>query len=140
MITLNAKEYLNRVRFADRLINVKDKELHRLRLSITQMSPQTNGDRVKSSNTTDFTQTVDKIVDLQNEINSEIDDLICMKNDVRSKINGLDDAIYILVLTEYYLNCETFEKTAETIGCSDRWIRALHGKALQAFRKKYNMD
>lgn len=104
------------------------------------MSPQTNGERVKSSNTTDFTQTVDKIVDLQNEINSEIDELICMKNDVRNKINGLDDAVYILVLTEYYLNFETFEKTAETIGCSDRWIRALHGRALQAFRKKYNMD
>ena len=36
MITLNAKEYLNHVRFVDRLINVKDKELHRLRLSYGQ--------------------------------------------------------------------------------------------------------
>lgn len=47
--TMNAKEYLNRVRFADISINTKSDELYHLKLKSLQVSPQSQGERVQSS-------------------------------------------------------------------------------------------
>ena len=136
---VTAKEYLNQVRLADRQIKVKLSELHSLKLNSAQISPQAKTDRVQTSSTCDVMKTVDKIVDMQNEINREIDNLVDLKREVRGKINQLDDNRYVLILTEYYINGKTWEKVAEDNNFSDRHVRRLHGWALQAFRKKYDL-
>ena len=137
---MTAKEYLNRVRLTDKRIKIKNEELYHLQLSIAQISPQTNTERVKSSNESGFMQTVDKIIDLQTDINAEIDKLVDLKNEARNKINQLDDERYIIVLTEYYINCKTFEQTAIDNNYSKRHVLRLHGWALQSFRKKYDTE
>lgn len=135
----SAKEYLNSVRLADRRIKIKIEELHQLQLNVDQIIPQTTGERVQSSNKGSFTKTVDKIVDLQNKINSEIDSLLELKSDVRNKINQLSDERFIVVLTDYYINCKTWEQVAKDNNYTERHIRRLHGWALQKFRKKFDM-
>lgn len=135
----SAKEYLNSVRLADRRIKIKIEELHQLQLNVDQIIPQTTGERVQSSNKGSFTKTVDKIVDLQNKINSEIDSLLELKSDVRNKINQLSDERFIVVLTDYYINCKTWAEVSKSIGYEERYTRKLHGWALQKFRKKFNM-
>lgn len=135
----SAKEYLNSVRLADRRIKIKIEELYQLQLNVDQIIPQTTGERVQSSNKGSFTKTVDKIVDLQNKINSEIDSLLELKSDVRNKINQLSDERFIVVLTDYYINCKTWAEVSKSIGYEERYTRKLHGWALQKFRKKFNM-
>lgn len=135
----SAKEYLNSVRLADRRIKIKIEELHQLQLNVDQIIPQTTGERVQSSNKGNFTKTVDKIVDLQNKINSEIDSLLELKSEVRNKINQLSDERFIVVLTDYYINCKTWEQVAKDNNYTDRHVYRLHGLALQNFRKKFNM-
>ena len=135
----SAKEYLNSVRLADRRIKIKIEELHQLQLNVDQIIPQTTGERVQSSNKGTFTKTVDKIVDLQNKINSEIDSLLELKSEVRNKINQLSDERFIVVLTDYYINCKTWEQVAKDNNYTDRHVYRLHGLALQNFRKKFNM-
>ena len=135
----SAKEYLNSVRLADRRIKIKIEELCQLQLNVDQIIPQTTGERVQSSNKGSFTKTVDKIVDLQNKINSEIDSLLELKSDVRNKINQLSDERFIVVLTDYYINCKTWAEVSKSIGYEERYTRKLHGWALQKFRKKFNM-
>ncbi len=135
----SAKEYLSSVRLADRHIKIKEEELHQLQLNIAQISPQTTGERVQSSNKSSFTQTIDKIVDLHNEINSEITSLVELKSEVRNKINQLSDKRFIIVLTDYYINCKTWEQVAKDNNYTDRHVYRLHGLALQNFRKKFNM-
>lgn len=78
---------------------------------------------------------VDRIADLQAEINREIDNLVRLKTEIRSKINALDDYRYIAILTEYYINCQRWEDIAESMEMSVRHTLRLHGEALQAFRK-----
>lgn len=129
----NAKEYLNSVRLADKRIKIKNEELHQLQLNIAQTSPQSTGERVQSSNKSSFTQTVDKIVDLQAEISSEIDSLVELKAEARNQINQLSDERFIIVLTDYYINCKTWEQVAKDNGYSLRYIFKLHGKALRTF-------
>lgn len=132
---MTAKEYLNSVRKADRQINVKHKELSYLALKVAQISPQTKAERVLSSSSTDPMKIVDKIVDLQTEINSEIDELVKLRAEVLNKINQLNDERYRNVLTEYYINCETWEQVSKTLKYDLRYVFKLHAKALNAFDK-----
>ena len=136
---LNAKEYLNQIRDLDTLIDVKCKTRAQLEIKAQQVSSPELKERVLSSGTSGFAQTVDKIVDLDNEISQQIDDLLKLQSDAINKINQLSDKKHIAILTEYYLNQETWERVADIMKLSVRHIHRLHGKALQEFRKKFNM-
>lgn len=136
MITLNAKEYLNRVRFADISINTKNDELYHLKLKSLQVSPQSQGERVQSSGSGgDFAKIIDKIVLLQDKINEEIDRLVELKEQARTFIHMLTDERYKTVLTEYYLNHKTWEQVADCMNYDLRWVYRIHGKALKEFNK-----
>lgn len=139
MIALNAKEYLNRVRFADISINTKNDELYHLKLKSLQVSPQSQGERVQSSGSGgDFTKIIDKIVLLQAKINEEVDQLVELKEQARTLIHMLTDERYKTVLTEYYLNHKTWEQVADCMNYDLRWVYRIHGKALKEFSKVLN--
>lgn len=139
MIALNAKEYLNRVRFADISINTKNDELYHLKLKSLQVSPQSQGERVQSSGSGgDFTKIIDKIFLLQDKINEEVDQLVELKEQARTLIHMLTDERYKTVLTEYYLNHKTWEQVADCMNYDLRWVYRIHGKALKEFSKVLN--
>lgn len=137
---MTAKGYLNQVRLADRQINVKLEELSKLRQKIAQRSAQLQKDKVVSSGVVDFTKTIDKIVDLEREIDSEIDALVELKRETRAKINTLNDKRYVIVLTEYYINGKTFEQISADNYWSDRHVRRLHRWALEEFGKIFELN
>lgn len=140
MQDISAKEYLKSIRTLDMAIKVKEEELYRLKLNIASLAPQTTGERVMNSSTTDMMSTVDKIVDMQAVINAEIDRLVNLKEEARSKINQLKDTRYVSLLTDYYINCKTWEQVAEDMGYDLRWVYRLHGRALQSFSKIFEID
>lgn len=131
----NAKDYLNSVRMLNTAIKVKESELYQLKLNIASLSPQTTGERVKSSSSGDIMKTVDKIVDMQAEINAEIDRLVDLKKEVRLKVNQLTDSRYVDILIDYYINCKTWEEVANDLKYNLRWVYRLHDRALQSFSK-----
>ena len=135
MQDISAKEYLKSIRTLDMAIKVKEEELYRLKLNIASLSPQTTGERVMNSSTSDMMSTVDQIVDMQAVINAEIDRLVNLKEEARSKINQLKDTRYVSLLTDYYINCKTWEQVADDMGYDLRWVYRLHGRALQSFSK-----
>lgn len=137
--TMNAKEYLNRVRFADISINTKSDELYHLKLKSLQVSPQSQSERVQSSGSGgDFTKIIDKIFLLQDKINEEVDRLVELKDQARTLIHRLTDERYKTVLTEYYLNHKTWEQVANCMNYDLRWVYRIHGKALKEFSKVLN--
>ena len=83
---MTAKEYLQQARTLDLLINAKQDELHALRLTATSVSSPVLGDKVKSGGTNNAMQIVDKIIALQEIINSDIDRLVDIKADMHEKI------------------------------------------------------
>lgn len=142
--TAKAKEYLKSIRTLDRTIKIKNEELRSLQLNLAQISSQPLNERVLSSNTSDTMKAIDTIVDMQVEIRREICNLVHLKNEARNKINQLSDSRYIDILTDYYINCKTWEQVEEDMNTREykyslRHIYRLHGDALQEFREKFNM-
>ena len=133
---MTAKEYLMRVRNLDKLINSKCREIDSLQKQIISLQSVQVCERVITSQTGDSMQrTIERIIDMQSEINSEIDRLIDLKAEVSNKINQLTDNRYITVLTDYFINCMTFEDIANEEKYSRRQITRLFGNALQSFQK-----
>lgn len=127
------KRYLRQARELDILIHTKQDEKAKLRELAEGLSSPRIGDRVASGKGNTSMQTVDKIVDLQTEIDEEIAELVSLIGEIHAKIELLENPIEKAVLTERYINVKSWEEIAEIIGYSDRNTRYLHGRALLNF-------
>lgn len=136
---MTAKEYLKQAKTLDMEINAKVEELHQLKLKAACVQGVAITERVVSSHDNSSNKTIDKIVDLQNEINAEVDELVDLQAEIRAKIANVYNLTYISVLTNLYINCLTIEKTAEKMGSDRSTICRWHGQALQVFRKENKM-
>lgn len=136
---MTAKEYLNQARTINRLINVKKSELNNNEVTAKAISSPKLGDKVQTSSTNNVMRTVDKIIDLQNQIKDEINKLMDLKIEIRSKINCLDNDLDVVILTERCINCKTWQQIANDNHFDERHVRRLYGLALQSFRKKFDM-
>ena len=136
---MTAREYLYQAKNLDDYINAKTKELSQLRSKIRNISAvKYDGINVKSSNRHDFTDAVDSLIKLENNINKDIDRLVYMKAEISKMIDQLNDNRYKAVLTRYYLNNEKFDDIAKDMKYSFRQTLRLHGYALEEFRKIYS--
>lgn len=137
---MTAKEYLKQVEKINRLINSKLTELSRLRHNMESLSsPTLSADKVRSSGVNNSMSTVDKIMDLERTIDSEIDKLIDLKAEIHKKIHCICNPDFITLLTYVYINGLTLERTAEVMEKSYSTICRWHGEALQIFRKETGM-
>ena len=137
---MTAKEYLQQARTLDLLINAKQDELYALRLTATSVSSPVLGDKVKSGSTNNAMQIVDKIIALQELINSEVDRLVDLKAEIHEKIEKVYNPQFIALLTDKYINGFTLEQIAERMDKSYETVRGWHGQALQVFRRENNMS
>ncbi len=135
---MNAKEYLNSVRDLDELIEIKKRELLKLREALN--SPGVNEVRVKSSTVNDRMRMVDTIVDYSSDILREIARLVGLKKEVHEKIAALSKPVYVGLMTDYYINGATWEEIAAQLHISVRHVYRIHGNALNEFRKIYNFE
>lgn len=136
---MTAKEYLNQARVLDMLINAKQSELYSLKLMATSISSPVISEKVQSGGENNAMRIIDKIVDLQNEINLEIDKLVDLKFEIREKIGNVYNQKFITLLTDKYINGFTLEQIAERMDISYTTICKLHGEALEIFRYENNM-
>lgn len=74
-----------------------------------------------------------KIIDLQHEINSDIDELVDLKRDIMRRVNAIPNTEYRLLLEKRYLCFMPWEKIAVDMGYSIQHIYRLHDWALQQF-------
>nr|UWG94013.1 MAG: Protein of unknown function (DUF722) [Bacteriophage sp.] len=136
---MTAKEYLYRIKNLDTEVNIKLEELKCLKQKSLGVQPISFEQKVKSSNGNSSNRVIDKIIDLESLINSEINELINIKAEAHDLITQLKNPKHRSLLTEYYLNNKTLEQTAETMRYSYDYIRHLHSGALSNFRKIYNL-
>ena len=136
---MTAREYLSQVKALDNLINAKEMELYKLRLSATSVSSPAFGDKVLSGGENRSMLIVDRIIAMQEEINVEIDRLISLKAEIRAKIKRVYHPQLVALLTDKYINGLTLEQIAEKMDKSYETVRGWHGEALQIFRKENDM-
>ena len=136
---MTAKEYLRSIKYLDSAINAKQAELDRLKRDMCSIRGVTyDGDKVQGG-ITDSMKIVDKIIELNNVINAEIDKLVDLKAEAHQKIEKVCNEKFISLLTDIYINGYTLEQVAERMDKSYETIRGWHGEALQIFRKENHM-
>ena len=136
---MTAKEYLRSIKYLDSAINAKQAELDRLKRDMCSIKGVTyDGDKVQGG-ITDSMKIVDKIIELNNLINAEIDKLVDLKAEAHQKIEKVCNEKFISLLTDIYINGYTFEQVAERMNITDKTVCRWHGQALQLFRKENNM-
>ena len=137
---MTAKEYLRSIKYLDNAINAKQAELDRLRHNAESIRGVSyDGDKVQGG-ITDGMKIVDKIIELNNIINVEIDRLVDLKAEAHQKIEKVCNEKFISLLTDIYINGYTFEQVAERMNSSYSTICRYHGEALQAFRYENDMS
>ena len=136
---MTAKEYLRSIKYLDHAINAKQAELYRLKRDMCSIRGISYDKDKVQGGITDSMKIVDKIIDLNNVINAEIDKLVDLKAEAHNKIEKVCNEKFISLLTDIYINGYTFEQVAERMNITDKTICRWHGQALQLFRKENNM-
>ena len=101
---MTAKEYLSRARLLDQRIDAKIEQVAALRNLVTKTT-STLSDIAPSGtrNVHRMEDIIIKIIDLANEINTDIDNLVDWKRKIMASIRSIHDPNYCTVLELRYL-------------------------------------
>ena len=134
---MTAKEYLSQARYLDARINTKIKQLEALHtLATSATSVLTGMPHSPNKATSKMADIVDKIVDLQAEINRDIDALVDLKGEMRSKLEMVPAEDYKAILEMRYLCFMSWEQIASNLGLSVPYTYKLHDRALKGFESR----
>ena len=139
---MNAKQYLRRIRFLDKMISAKLEQIEILHAQATKITVVlSNTPKVESSEEQDkLAATVAKIVDLKKALREELDEYISLKAEAIRLINSMPDCRHRLVLMHRYINGQTWEQIAVEMHYTYQWVHVLHGRALREFEKVMEHD
>ena len=127
------QEYLLQVKLYDAHINNKLEELARLKALATKITSAWRQEAVSGGGSGDrLGDTVVRIADMQNEINTAINAYIDKKKEVKRIIEQVRNPDQLSVLLKCYILHETLEQVACDMGYSYRNVCYIHGRALQA--------
>ncbi len=136
---MSSKEFLNKIRYIDMMINCKLEQVAELRSMLLPGAIRYDKDKVQTSHNADsISDTVAKVMELEEKINGDIDKLVELKSVAREKIERMENEIEKVILYKRYFGNESFENIAVECGYSWRWIHKLHNDALKNFDKIYN--
>lgn len=138
--TMTAKEYLQQIRKADRTIENKLSEISSLRVLAESVTSSWKEDVVQSSGSGDkLGDTVNRIIDLERELNADIDRLIDLKREVMKVIDQIEEP-YCDILYKRYFRYMRWEEIALEMHYTYQWVCVLHGKALLMVKELIEID
>ncbi|MCQ4735348.1 DUF1492 domain-containing protein, partial [Anaerotruncus colihominis] len=136
-LSQRAKDYFAQIRKTDRLIQRLTDTVNTLRSSLTSQSYKLKPDKVQTSGPKDtLGGTIVKIMSLEDNINTRIDELVQQKADAMRRIQNVPDQDQQNILIARYVNREKWEKIAVELNFSIAQIYRIHGAALLDFIKE----
>ena len=129
---MTAKEYLSQAKYLDMRINSKIQQLSSLNdLAKKCTSVVTGMPHSPSGSVSAMADTVNKIIDLQEEINNDIDTLVDLKRDIMELIKSVPDYEAQTILEKRYLCFLSWEQIAVDMHYSIQYAFRIHDKALE---------
>ena len=130
---MDAKEYLQQIHWLNLRIKSHMKEREELMELATSLSSPQMGDRVLSSpsGNASFQKRLEKVWDLDETINAEIDLMVDLRMQIYSVIDSLHNRNYQLVLRYRYINGYSIEKIAEETDMNRKTISRWHKEGLE---------
>ena len=133
---MRPKDYLLQVRHIDNEIDSKIKLLEDLRARAMSIGSLEVKDNVQSSGGLDFSDWMDRYVDLQKEVTDKVDELIVLKQRIISQIDKMENPLYRLILVSRYLRDMRLREIAARYNYNYSYIKNAHGNALLEFKAK----
>ena len=126
-----AQEYLEQVDKLNAMIENKAAEVEQWRGVAFGITSNSEGERVQSSGSKQkMADAVERVIDLQAEINALIDRLIDTKQEIIRTIELLNATEYD-VIHKRYIQGMTFDEIGAAKHKSKSWATTVHGRALQ---------
>ena len=136
-LSQRAKEYFAQIRKTDRLIQRLTDTVNTLRSGLTSQNYELKPDKVQTSGPKDtLGETIVKIMSLEEDINTRIDELVSMKKEAFSMISKIPDLDQQNVLVGRYIDGKKWLDIAFDLNFSISQVYKIHGKALISFSEK----
>lgn len=131
---MNTREYLGRVRRFDKMIETRLEEIERLRTMATNISPKYSEDKVQTSFSNDkIGVIIAEIAEKEDEVRS----IVRQKGTIIAQIEGIDDFLEYVVLTDKYVKGLQYKEIAGDIERTERHTMKIHDRAIANFEIKY---
>ena len=133
---MDVKEYLGQAYRIDQEISSKLEQISSLRGLATKATTVLGAEPVSGSRDPHRLQkAIDRMVDLENEINKDVDCLVETKRKIMGIVGRLGNADHRILLELRYLCFNSWADIAEKMGFGLRWVHILHGRALAEVEK-----
>lgn len=135
---MNTKEYLGQINRYDTMIKNGLDEVVRYRNMAVSITKIIDSDKVQSTPDPDrLGKAIDRVVDLEREIDSLIQQYIIARNTIVGQLNGISNTRHYDLLYKVYVLGKDLYETADEMGKSYGYIKHLHSDALNDFASKY---
>ena len=131
---MTAKDYLRSIRDSDRRINAKLDQATRLRSLAERMTSVLDPNRGSGRSSGDKTDSIDRLIDLERELDTMVNELVDKKRCAMAAIEALEDDRERDVLRFRYLNGWSWQRIAMALHCDRSTVWRWHGDALQHIR------
>lgn len=123
----------------DRRVDEAQERVERLRAKLEsgRMSAVTGMPRGGAG---DWTQTADRLIELEQAVNSRTREMVRWKLAAIDAIRGVEDDRLSEVLELYYIDGFTWDQVAERMGLDKRWVFRMHGRALMKINVPKEME
>ena len=136
-LSQRAKDYFAQIRKTDRLIQRLTDTVNTLRSGLTSQSYELKPDKVQTSGPKDtLGETIAKIMSLEDDINTRIDELVTMKKEAFNRIGNVSDKDQQNILIARYVEGAKWERIAVDLNFSIAQVYRIHGAALLDFVEK----
>ena len=142
---MTAKEYLRRIRDAERDLRSAEMDYQRARDDVMNLKAiEYDKGKVSNSHIGDLSDAISALEKYAERVNAKWDELIAMREEAKERIGEIADGRYREVLHRRYLQGESWEYIAVGMGYAYHHIHKLHGQALNefeaVFEKRIQMD
>lgn len=136
---MTPKKYLMQIQKLNVLIDQRLKEQEELRYFDGVAGIDYAKDKVQTSpkGEAPYVRAIERIIDLDKEIDALIDEYVDLKNKIIGEIQTLSKSVYIQILYKKYVEFKRLEVIAVEMNYSYDYIKHQHGYALQEFGRKY---
>lgn len=130
---MTAKEYLRQAYRLDQRINSDIAELTRLREMASSVGSPGFEEHYNPNRPTEapFVRCIEKVLELEQKINIEIDRLVNLKEQIRTAIDKVENPDEQMVLRYRYIHNYTWEQIGDVLFADESTVRRWHGRALQ---------
>lgn len=134
---MTVREFLNQAYRLDQRINSKLQQLSVLNdLALKATSTVTGMPHNPNKGASSMSDTICKIIDLQDQINHDIDALVDLKAKIMETISCVEDATARLILEKRYINQQPWPEIAMDLKLTLRRLYYLHGLAIEELEKR----